>query len=137
MCRLIVLGRMSQPSDGIHSRALRRRGGPGVSSLVDGLPIRCSCSLPRDAHQLRLSFAEERLPAPMAIDPSMTDHDQEILCRKDASLRVGHLIGASGTGNVAGLALTERTGWVGTSTHVKELEAFQPCAVRRSHLRSP
>ena len=52
----------------------------------------------------------------------MTDHHQEILHGKDACVPVGHLIGASGTGDVAGLALTERTGRVGASTYVKELE---------------
>ena len=52
----------------------------------------------------------------------MTDHYEEILLGKDARVRVGHLVGTSRTGDVAGLALTERTGKVGASTHVKELE---------------
>ena len=71
---------------------------------------------------MRLRFAEERLPAPGTIDPGMTDHHKEILFRKNARVRVGRLVGASGTGNVAGLALTERTGRVGASTYVIELE---------------
>ena len=90
---------------------------------MDGSPIRYSCGLLGDAHQLRLSFAEERLPAPGAIDPGMTAHDQEILHGKDACLRVGHLIITSGTGHKAGLALTQRTGRISASTQVKKTGA--------------
>ena len=49
----------------------------------------------------------------------MTDHHKEILFGKDACLGVGHLVSALGTGEQTGLALTERTGRICTSTQVK------------------
>ncbi len=90
---------------------------------MDGLPIRCSCSLLGDAHQLRLRFAKERFPAPGAVDASMTDHHKEVLFRKDACVCVGHLVGTSRTGKRTGLALTERTGCIRAPTHVIKLES--------------
>ena len=75
-----------------------------------------------NAHQVRLPFAQQRLPAPGAIDSSMTDQYKEILLGKDACLRVGHLVGASRTGEQPGLALTERACRICASTQVKELK---------------
>jgi len=89
---------------------------------VDGLPIRCSCGLLGNAHQLCLRFAEEGLPAAGAIDPGVADHHKKILFGKDSCERVGYLVVASGTGERTGLALTERTCRIRASTQVKELE---------------
>ena len=89
---------------------------------MDGLPIQCSCGLLGNPHQLRLSLIEEGLPATGAVDPCMADHHKKVLCGKDSSLRVGHLVGASGTGDKSGFALTARTGRIRASTQFKKLE---------------
>jgi hypothetical protein len=89
---------------------------------MDGLPIRYSCGLLGNAHQVGLRFAEEGFPTPGAVHPCVTDHYKEVLFGKDSCVRVGHLVVASGTGKSTSLALTERTGRICASAHVKKLE---------------
>lgn len=58
---------------------------------MGGFPIQYSYGLLGNAHQVRLCFAQEGLPAPVTVDPGMPNQHEEILLSKDSNLRVRYL----------------------------------------------
>lgn len=89
---------------------------------MDGSPIRSSCGLRGKAHEVRLRFAKERLPAPGAVDPRMADYHKEVPFGTNTRLLFRQGILAPGTDECAGFVLTERTGRIPAATHVEKLE---------------